>query len=224
MTAPNTRDDLPNMSNEHRRRPTSTARQAVATVLLSGLMAAIAALGGSWIGSHGALAVQREQAQEARRTEARTKRTAVYESFLTAANAFAVPSVRAAEKCVEGPCNFADWQGIAGDQSEALMNAYDQVALYGSFRGFIAAGRLVDTFPMLLLFKREVARRTSGDFSTEFEAAYQTFARVVCEEVNAEPRSNCSKLLLPAPPTLSLAKRATEVREHLPGGVITIYR
>jgi len=45
------------------KRTLNTTRLAFATVLLSGLLAALAAWGGSWIGSHGALSVQREQAQ-----------------------------------------------------------------------------------------------------------------------------------------------------------------
>jgi hypothetical protein len=206
------------------KRTSNTTRLAFATVLLSGLLAALAAWGGSWIGSHGALSVQRNQAQETLRTEARTKRAAVYASFFAAANAFALPSFRAAESCATRRCDLGDWERIVGDQSEALINAYDQVALYGSYDGFIAAGRLVNAFPILVLFKREVAQRAPGNLSAQLEASYQEFVRVMCQELNAEPRSNCSELRLPVPPTLVLAKSATEAREHIPGGVITIYK
>jgi hypothetical protein len=98
------------------------------------------------------------------------------------------------------------------------------MALYGSYDGFIAAGRLVNAFPILVLFKREVAQRTPGNLSAQLEASYQEFVRVMCQELNAEPRSNCAELRLPVPPTLVLTKPATEVREHLPGGAITIYK
>jgi hypothetical protein len=193
-------------------------------VLLSGLLAALAAWGGSWIGSHGALSVQREQAQETRRTEARAKRTAVYTSFFAAANTFVLPSFRAAEGCATRRCNLGDWERLAGNQSEALINAYDQVALYGSYDSFIAAGRLVNAFPILVLFKREVAQRTHGNLGAQLDASYQEFVRIMCRELDAEPRSNCAELLLPVPPTLVLAESATEAREYLPGGVITIYK
>jgi hypothetical protein len=209
--------------NDGGKRASSTTRLAFATVLLSGLLAALAAWGGSWIGSHGTLSVQREQAQETRRTEARAKRTAVYTSFFAAANAFVLPSFRAAERCTTRPCNLGDWERIVGNQSEALINAYDQVAFYGSYDGFIAAGRLVNSFPVLVLFKREVAQRTPGNLSAQLDASYQEFVRVMCQELNAEPRSNCAALQLPVPPTLVLTKSATEAREHLPGGAITIY-
>lgn len=210
-------------NNDHKR-TSGTTRIAFATVLLSGLLAALAAWGGSWIGSHGALSVQREQAQETRRSEARTKRTAVYASFFAAANAFVRPSFRAAEVCATRRCNLDDWERIAGDQSETLIKAYDQVAMWGSNKGFSAAGRLVDAFPILVLFKREVAQRTPGNLGAQLEAAYQEFVRVMCQELSAEPRSNCTELRLPVPPTLVLTKPATEARENLHGGVIMIYR
>jgi hypothetical protein len=193
-------------------------------VLLSGLLAALAAWGGSWIGSHGALSVQREQAQETRRIEARAKRTAVYTSFFAAANAFVLPSFRAAEGCATRRCNFGDWERIVGNQSEALINAYDQIAVYGSYDGFIAAGRLVNAFPILVLFKREVAQRAPGNLGAQLDASYQEFVRVMCREQDPEPRSNCAELLLPVPPTLVLTKPATEAQEHLPSGVIKIYK
>ncbi|HEV2973709.1 MAG TPA: hypothetical protein VGX69_01775 [Solirubrobacteraceae bacterium] len=104
------------------------------------------------------------------------------------------------------------------------MGAYGQVALYGSYRGYVAAGRFVGSLPILALFKRELTRQSGGDLSTQFEGAYQEFVRTMCEEVNAEPRPSCSELKLPAPPTLTLNKQATEARERLGGGVITIYR
>jgi hypothetical protein len=120
-------------------------------------------------------------------------------------------------------CNLDDWERLVGDKSEALINAYDQVAVYGSYDGFIAAGRLVDAFPILVLFKREIAHRSSDNLSAQLEASYQDFARVMCQELNTEPRANCTELRLPVPPTLVLTKPATEGREQIPGGEITIY-
>jgi hypothetical protein len=187
-------------------------------------MTAIAAWGGSWIGSHGAAAVQRDQAHEARRIDARAKRTTAYERFFVAINAFAVPMVRAAQRCIERRCSFAEWERAAGDGSDQLMSAYDQVALYGSYRGYAAAGRLVGTLPALVLYKRELTIPNGDHLSTQFEHAYQEFVRTMCEEVNAEPRPSCSKLKLASPPTLILSEQATKAREQLRGGVITIYR
>jgi len=113
---------------------------------------------------------------------------------------------------------------MAGAGNDSLRSAYDQVGLYGSFRGYAAAGRLVGSLPIQVWFKRELTQPSGGDLSIQFEGAYQEFVRTMCEEVNAEPRPSCSKLKLPAPPTLILTKQATEARERLRGGVITIYR
>jgi hypothetical protein len=135
-----------------------------------------------------------------------------------------VPSVRASERCAGRRCNFADWQRLEGAEDEALRSAYYQVGIYGSFRGYAAAGRLVGTLPSQVWFKRELVRPSGDDLITQFEAAYQEFVRTMCEEVNPEPRPSCSQLKLPAPPTLMLLKQAAEARETPPGGVITIYR
>jgi hypothetical protein len=212
------------MSTDQEKRSSRALWPAGASLLLGGLATASAAWGGAWIGSHGAAAVQRDQAHEARRIDARGKRAAAYERFFAAINASAVPSVRVAERCAERRCSFAYWQRMVGDRNEALRRAYDQVALYGSFRGYAAAGRLVGTLPAQVWFKRELTRPNGGDLTTEFEGAYQEFVRTMCEEVNAEPRPSCSKLRLPAPPTLMLTKPATEASERLRGGVVTIYR
>jgi hypothetical protein len=212
------------MSSDQEKRPSRIPRPAVLPLLLTGLTTGIAGWGGAWIGSSGASTVQRDQAQEARHIDARTKRTAAYERFFAAINSVTVPSVRATERCATRRCRFADWQRLEGAEDEALRSAYYQVGIYGSFRGYAAAGRLVGTLPSQVWFKRELVRPSGGDLTAQFEAAYQEFVRTMCEEVNAEPRPSCPELKLPAPPTLMLLKHATEAREPLRGGVITIYR
>jgi hypothetical protein len=217
--------DVRNAVDHEQGTGSSRTRQTLSTALLTG-WAAIAALGGAWIGSHGASAVQREQAQEARHTEARAKRTAVYEGFLAAVNADVEPSFRAAASCAGRRCNhghFGHLERVDGPQSERLVNAYNQVALYGSDKATVAAAQLVNAFPILILSKRMVAQPAPANFSSQLGSAYQTFARIMCEEVSAEPRSKCSKLSLTVPPTLILTKPATEAREHVDGGIITIY-
>jgi hypothetical protein len=212
------------MSNDDANTRQRGARATAASWLITGLITPLAAWGGSWIGSHGAAAVQRDQAHEARRIDARAKRTTAYERFFLAINTVAVPIVRAAQRCGEHGCGRAEWERAAGDGSDTLMSAYDQVALYGSYRGYVAAGRLVGSLPALVLYKRELTIPRGEDLSAQFEHAYQEFVQTMCEEVNAEPRPSCSKLKLASPPTLILSKQAAKRREQLPGGVITIYR
>lgn len=188
------------------------------------LLTAIAGWSGAWIGTLGSSAIQSDQAQEARRIDARTKRAAAYERFFEAINAAAVPSVQAAESCAARRCKVADWQQMVGAGDEALRSAYYQVGIYGSFRAYAAAGRLVATLPGQVWFKRELTQPNGGDLSTQFEAAYQEFVQTMCEEVNAEPRPSCPELKVPPPPTLMLPKQATEASERIHGGTITIDR
>ena len=155
--------------------------------------------------------------------EARTKRAAVYEAYLAAANADIAPAFRAAAMCTKRRCNHEALERTVGPPSERLIKAEEQVALYGSDRATNAAARLVNAVPILVLFKREIAQPPGANFGVRLESAYQDFARIMCEEISAEPRSHCSQLKLPTPPTLVVEKPATEARENVDGGRITIY-
>jgi hypothetical protein len=202
-------------------RNTLRGRHVLVTALL-GAWSGVAALGGGWIGSRTALAVEREQAQEVRRTEARTKRAAVYNTFLSAVDAAIVPSFRAAEQCAGHRCKPQQLEGTIGLQSERVVDALSEVAFYGSSDANFASVGLVDSFPILLLNKREVAEAPTR-FNGQLEDAYQAFVRIMCKEVSAEPRSTCSQLLLPVPSTLIPTKPGDFFRKRVGGGTITIY-
>ena len=110
------------MSREH----TLRGRHLLLTALL-GAWSGLAVLAGGLIGSRTTLDVQREQAQEAHRTEARIKRAAVYHAFLDAADAAIVPSFRAAERCAGHQCKPRQLEDTIGPQSERLTDAAEEV-------------------------------------------------------------------------------------------------
>jgi hypothetical protein len=206
------------MSREH----TLRGRHLLLTALL-GAWSGLAVLAGGWIGSRTTFDVQREQAQEAHRTEARIKRAAVYQAFLDAADAAIVPSFRAAERCAGHQCKPRQLEDTIGPQSERLTNAAEEVEFYGSSDAVLASARLVNAFPILLWNKREVAEAPPTDFNEQLEDAYQAFVRIMCREMSAEPRSTCPQTQRPMPSTLIPAQPGDYFRKRVGGGTITIY-
>jgi hypothetical protein len=195
-------------------------------ILLTALLGAwsgLAALGGGWIGSRTTLDVEREQAHEARRTEARTKRSAVYQAFLDAADAAIVPSFRAAERCAGHQCKLRQLEDAIGPQSQRLEDAAEKVEFYGSSQAVFASTRLMNSFPILLWNKREVAEAPPADFNEQIGDAYQAFARIMCKEVSAEPRSTCRQMRRPMPSPLIPMQSGDYFRERAGGRTITIY-
>lgn len=76
------------MSNRETATP-GKARRDVLLVLVAGLIAALAGLGGAYLGSHATIATQRDQARATQHADARAKRAKVYRAVLDHAQTFA---------------------------------------------------------------------------------------------------------------------------------------
>jgi hypothetical protein len=133
------------------------------SAVIGSLIATVAALGGTYIGSHATVTAQRDQAQETRRAEARIKRADVYSAFLSAASAAVAPSFRAWDLCTtqtnQFQCRSSEPERIYAKASEQLVNADYQVLIYGSAAGVEAARRVMASLPVAL-FPGGIAEQT----------------------------------------------------------------
>lgn len=173
-------------------------------------MAAVAGLGGAYLGSHATIVTQRDQARELRQAEARAKRAEVYAGFLDAAERYRFAteatsdatresvsqagSVKAAcsaeRERADRACGIR--RSIFNRQQDARVDfqgALNQVYVYGSPRGIRAAGKIAESLPPSVY--------SGGDFEVgdvkpgEFSAGYNAVLDTMCREVSAEPRPTC---------------------------------
>jgi len=177
--------------------------------LIAAAIGLVGGLTGAYLGAHATIVTQREQAQESRNAESRTKRATVYEDFLVATNNYAVADARTeiivVARCGRGAlasdrrpvrkrhfkCDPPVGFGLAVSKTRgAFQEALNEVYVYGSLAGVSAAERIAKTLP-----PSEVGTAYTfnlapvNDFS--LTAAYDGLLRVMCREVTAEPRSHC---------------------------------
>jgi hypothetical protein len=173
------------------------------------LLAAAIGLAGGLLGAHfgaeATITTQREQAHEARRSEARVKRAKVYSDFLAAADSFESKSRyftytihRRVSKggSVRAACRRAKICGLP----RALFDAYssarsnfqgalNQVYVYGTPRGVRAARELAGGLPPALY---KPGSFSIGDVDEPvFFRGYNAVLDTMCAEVSADPRPTC---------------------------------
>lgn len=164
------------------------------------LIGVVGALLGSGITGVVAVLIQGDELNEQRAAEARSERAAVYGSFLSAANEYAVetqelvsPCARAAERSPDArfDCQprFRGWNPARADYQGAINDVY----VFGSDEAVDASEAVSAELPPALIgldYSQAHLKLNVVD-EAEFTDAYQSFLGVMCQEVSAEPRPGC---------------------------------
>lgn len=170
--------------------PSVRARREVALVLLGGLIAAIAGVGGALLGANATIATQRDTAREQRLAEARDKRASTYAAFLAEVDRFAAiedeicPQYAATTQ--RGECNVLGRHDSA--RGRRMLKAVESLATAQTSLEILGTQRAVETASALRLTLPRSGRAAGYD---RFETARQAFLSDVCHDVSPDPRPNC---------------------------------
>lgn len=173
--------------------------EVVGVPLIAAALGLGGGLAGAYLGAQATVVTQRQQLQDSRNAEARTKRATVYAHFLEAANLYATNEAQAfsiVRKCVPVPPRRS-FQCSLRKQGDPLQHArYDfqgalnDVFVYVSTAGVGAARNVAATLPPSIGHLRvQISVGQTSDIA--FTRTYQAFLGVMCREVSVEPRSNC---------------------------------
>ncbi len=174
--------------------------------LVSAVLVFAGALGGAYFGARATVDTQEAQFREAQMTTARNQRAKVYTSFLAAANQYASDDATATTTiradcrnshalrpiyhvtCKHLPSNFLV---PVSEARFAFQGALNEVYVYGSARGVLAARRVAGALPRSLIGLSATVPPLKTINEGALTDAYDAFLKVMCQEVSAEPRSKC---------------------------------
>src|SRR6266571_2130465 len=156
----------------------------IAIPLLIGIVAAGAGFFGARSGANATLEAQRLQLISQHNDIVRTKREAVYQQYLKAADTYDVASSNRYSECIgKKTCsaNVAGWQNARYNYQGALNAVYT----YGSNKAWQQTHEISAALPPSLASGDTPPGRVNDDL---FRSGYTKFLTIMCREVNPDPQ------------------------------------